>query len=138
MSYNDRRVVPRKPFAMPIRFVVVDGPFAAPANPKTSPDVAVNMMGPGKVQPLVLHQGETVNLSERGVAFKSPETLSLGQYLELFLTLPTELTGRIPEDVRCAARVVHVDSRTDSQGNVRIGAIIERFERITAAHDWRN
>lgn len=69
---------------------------------------------------LVARVGKTVNLAERGVAFKSRHAMSLGQPIELFSTLPTELTGRKPEDVRCTARVVHVDRCGDKQGNVGV------------------
>jgi hypothetical protein len=48
------------------------------------------------------------------------------------------LTGRIPEDVRCTAKVVHVDNRLDPRGRTCVGATIERFERITPRRSWGN
>ncbi len=45
--------------------------------------------------------GETVNLSERGIYFTSREKVNIGEPLEIFFTLPTELTGRSPEQVCC-------------------------------------
>lgn len=80
-------------------------------------------------------EGETINLSERGIYFKSSHSLDVGEPIELFLTLPTELTGRSPEDVRCHARVVHVDQGVDAYGRTGIGAAIERFE---PANRWRS
>ena len=54
-------------------------------------------------------QGEIVNLSERGIAFKTRQNLSVGETVEIFFTLPTALTAPAPEDVRCSARVVRVE-----------------------------
>lgn len=82
--------------------------------------------------------GEVLNLSERGVYFTSRAKLSVGQPLELFLTLPRELTGRTPEQVRCSARVVHVENRSDLGGIVGVGAIVDRFEAVAAMQDWSN
>jgi PilZ domain-containing protein len=138
MSINDRRIVNRKPCVMPIRFLV------SSEEPAKSGDVqaASRLPAAGRelagAQEPIPHIGETVNLSERGVAFKSFQPVSLGQPIELFFTLPTVLTGRIPEDVRCSARVVYVDPIGDPQGAIRIGATIERFERIPLVRSWGN
>lgn len=80
-------------------------------------------------------EGETINLSERGIYFKSSHNVDVGAPIELYFTLPTELTGRSPEDVRCHARVVHVDQGVDAYGRTGIGAAIERFE---PANRWRS
>jgi hypothetical protein len=87
---------------------------------------------------LVSHEGEVLNLSENGVYFTSRAKLSVGAPLEMHLTLPRELTGRNPEQVRCSARVVHVEDRSDLNGIAGIGAIVDRFEAVAAAHDWSN
>src|ERR1700679_2171496 len=42
-------------------------------------------------------QGEIVNLSERGIGFKTRKNLNVGENVEIFFTLPTALTGRAPE-----------------------------------------
>jgi hypothetical protein len=84
-------------------------------------------------------EGEALNLSERGVYFTSRETLQVGEPLEMIFTLPRELTGRGPEQVRCTARVVHVDDQTDHQGRRGFGATVERFEPIAVApRNWAN
>jgi hypothetical protein len=139
MGANDRRIVPRKAFTMPIRFVVLghDDFSTSERSTRASASDARNRKA-NLAQPLVPHEGETVNLSERGVAFKSQQLVTLGMPIELFFTLPTELTGRIPEDVRCTARVVHVDRHSDTNGNIRVGATIERFERIAPVRSWGN
>jgi len=83
-------------------------------------------------------EGEVLNLSERGVYFTSREKVNVGEPLELYFTLPRELTGRSPEQVRCSARVVHVDEPTDSRGMRGIGATVERFEPVVAPRNWGN
>lgn len=48
-----------------------------------------------------MQEGETVNLSERGIYFKTAQKVKIGQAMELYFTLPRELTGRARS--RCAA-----------------------------------
>jgi len=62
----------------------------------------------------------------------------VGEPLEMYFTIPRELTGRTTEHVRCTARVVHVEPRADNQGMLGVGAVVERFEPMSAAHDWGN
>ncbi|MGC2720050.1 MAG: PilZ domain-containing protein [Candidatus Acidiferrales bacterium] len=81
--------------------------------------------------PCTRRDGETVNLSERGIYFTSREKVSVGEPLEIFFTLPTELTGRSAERVCCRARVVHVNRLSDRDGLTGVGAAIERFERVS-------
>ncbi|HEY0704702.1 MAG TPA: PilZ domain-containing protein [Candidatus Acidoferrales bacterium] len=136
-SNEDRRIVPRKPYTMPIRFVVLTEEFAYSG--RSLPHAAVAERNPpsGNAQPMAPHEGETVDVSERGVGFKSKQTVSLGQSIEMYFTLPTELTGRMPEDVRCTAKIVHVDHH-DEHGFTSFGANIELFERITSGRVWGN
>jgi PilZ domain len=77
-------------------------------------------------------QGETVKLSERGIRCKTRHRLSVGESVEIFFTLPTELTGRAIEEVKCNTRVVHVDREADGSGQIGVGAAIERIERTSA------
>jgi hypothetical protein len=136
-SYEDRRIVPRKPYSMPMRFVVLTEEFAYAGRSVPRAAVAEKQSAAGTAQPMQPHDAVTVDLSERGVGFKSKETVSLGQSIEIYFTLPTELTGRIPEDVRCTATVVHVDHH-EEHGFTSVGANIERFERITSGRVWGN
>ena len=132
MSGSDRRNSPRKVCALPVRFQTnsngdAEQLEAAAIDPKDGAPAA----------PLSEHVGKALNLSERGVYFTCREELSIGQPLELYFTLPSELTGRAPENVRCIARVVHVDE--DGQGELRgIGASVEEFEPLSAIRNWSN
>jgi hypothetical protein len=84
-------------------------------------------------------QGETVDLSERGIRFKTRHSLSVGESVEIFFMLPPELTGRREiEDVKCNARVVHVDREADMSGRIGVGTAIECFERTSVARNWDN
>ena len=79
-----------------------------------------------------------MNLSERGIGFKTKQNLNVGETVEIFFTLPTALTGRAPEDVRCNARVVRVEKLQDVNGMMAVGASVDRFERTAVARNWDN
>ena len=122
MSEDERRINPRKPCMVPVRFRVLSG-----------------IEGVGAVSRGIL-EGEAVNLSERGIFFRSRERLSVGAALELYFRLPRELTGRAVEEVRCSAHVVHVTPPETGQDLSGIGATVERFETVgrAAAQGWPN
>ncbi|MFY9803055.1 MAG: PilZ domain-containing protein [Candidatus Acidiferrales bacterium] len=135
MSSNERRIVPRKAYAIPVRFNVITHEFAAIATGAKTEARGVSRF----LETIPLpQQGETVNLSERGIRFKTRHSLSVGESVEIFFTLPTELTGRAIEDVKCNARVVHVDREADGNGQIGVGAAIERFERTSVSRNWDN
>ena len=133
MPGNERRNSPRKNCIVPLRFRVLTDP-ALPWEALTASHESSGLKG--SIYSATL-RGEAVNLSERGVYFTSKEKLSVGELLEMYFTLPRELTGRGPEQVRCSARVVHVEDRADL-GALGIGAIVERFEPIVTSHNWAN
>jgi PilZ domain len=134
---DDRRVTSRKTYALPVRYTVLTEELVSVPYDNLRGEI------PQRSHPLPVslrnrRNGETVNLSERGMYFTSHEKVSIGEPLEIFFTLPTELTGRSPEQVCCRARVVHVD-RLDGRGElIGVGAAIERFERITKERTWDN
>ena len=133
----DRRVASRKAYTLPVRYTVLNEELVAVKYENARTDsgqrshaVAASLRAGCN--------GETVNLSERGIYFKSRENVSLGESLEIFFTLPTDLTGRSPEEVCCRARVVHVDRPDSRDGMTGVGAAIERFERIAKVRTWDN
>jgi hypothetical protein len=130
---KERRRTPRRRCALALRFriaVTLNRPRteAAPAGDDTP---VQESMGP---YPTL--EGESVNISERGIYFVAREKPSVGTPLEIYLTLPRELTGREPEPVRCRARVAHVEEQADHRGLRSIGAAIERFESLARESDW--
>jgi PilZ domain len=137
MSDHERRIAPRKSYAIPVRFNVITEPCATvgaagAATTPARPNAKILTTIP------LPKQGEIVNLSERGIGFKTRQDLNVGENVEIFFTLPTALTGRAPEDVRCNARVVHVDKTGDTNGMMGIGAAINRFERTSISRNWDN
>jgi hypothetical protein len=132
MSNEERRISPRKECVVPLRFRLIvnrNGSHADQEEAEQETAPKVTSYSPS-------YEGETVNLSERGLYFRSREKLSVGAPLEIHFTLPRELTGRNPEPMRCNARVVHVEQRKDQRGMVGIGAAVERFEPIVIPRNW--
>jgi len=133
---NERRIVPRKPYTLPVKFNIVPEEFAAVSVREAHAESRSSVRS---VETLPLPQaGESVNLSERGIFFKTRHAVRIGDKVEMFFSLPTELTGRAIEEVKCSARVVHVDESPDSTGQIGIGASIECFERTSVARNWAN
>lgn len=134
MTAQERRMVPRKECALPLHFRIRDNGLE---NHSTDPR-AHSKGGAGTSVHNGMFEGIALNLSERGIHFKSRERLTVGQSLEVYFTLPPELTGRNTEDVRCNARVVHVEARPDQNGLTKVGAAVERFETLATPRNWGN
>lgn len=133
MSAPERRVSPRKECMIPIRFRLVNGANASDASVRP----IETARGAGTHGHFGTIEGRTVNLSERGVYFVSGEKVTVGQALEMYFTLPSQLTGREAERVRCCARVVHAET-LDHIGMTGVGAVVERFEPIANLRTWDN
>ncbi|HWF38877.1 MAG TPA: PilZ domain-containing protein [Candidatus Acidoferrales bacterium] len=130
MQSRERRVSPRKECLVPLRFRIVSN--------GSEPSQSVSPGEPVRKLPFTgTFEGQAVNLSERGIYFTSPERMSIGQPLEMYFTIPRELTGRASEQVRCSARVVHVEEHADKQGMLGVGAAVDRFEPVSI-RDWGN
>jgi len=150
MSSNERRIASRKSFSIPIRIRPTASEAASVAAGATVSRNALtgshattspisDSTGTAKPVPVVdMQDGETVNLSERGIYFKTAQKVKIGQAVELYFTLPRELTGRSPESVRCSARVVHVEQQSDERGWTGVGACVERFEPLQQFRNWDN
>ena len=131
MPGKERRISPRKDCSLALHFRIL-------ANGNSTPTVEI----PTTQEAHMTHaydylgklDGQAINLSERGIYFSSYQKLSIGLPLELYFTIPSELTGRKPEEIRCRARVVHIEEHPERQGLIRVGAAVERFEPL--AH-WR-
>ncbi len=134
MAGKERRNSPRKLCALPLRLRVSGNAHSERVEEVVAAQESLTIATAAQ---LVEFAGKALNLSERGVYFTCREDLRVGQPIELYFTLPTELTGRAPEDVRCNARVVHVDE--DGQAALRgIGASVEQFEPVAAVRRWSN
>ncbi|HEX4004116.1 MAG TPA: PilZ domain-containing protein [Candidatus Acidoferrales bacterium] len=139
MSNQERRDSPRKECAVPLRFRVLangngngnEAQVEEAAQPPEAPAPNVSSYNPS-------FEGKALNLSERGLYFTAREKLSIGEPLEIYLTIPRELTGRGPEPVRCKARVVHVDEVYPQQGVKGVGAIVDQYETVAMSRNWGN
>jgi hypothetical protein len=137
MTNKERRLSPRKGCVVQLRFRIASNEFEISQRSADTTGVTrdVAVRAPAYLGTL---EGESVNLSERGIYFRSRERLCIGEPIEMYFTLPRELTGRYIEHVRCSARVVHVEPAVDTEGMIGVGAAVERFEPMSAAHDWGN
>ena len=80
---------------------------------------------------VVTHNGQTRDISTRGVYFTMQKELSPGAEVDFTLTLPTEITRGSEVLVRAHGRIVRVDKRDDEEfKNVGVAAVIERYDII--------
>lgn len=140
MSNKERRSSPRKTCTIPVRFRSIAHEYAPAAMGVAASRGAAKESRAMRPRPVNQETivGETVNLSEQGIRFKSPLRFTVGESVELFFTLPRELTGRSPEEVRCDARVVHVENELDAEGMTGVGAAVERYEPLNYRRNWAN
>jgi hypothetical protein len=77
------------------------------------------------------HNGQTRDISTRGVYFTLQRDLAPGTEVDFTLTLPAEITRGTEVFVRAHGRVVRVDKRVeDDQEAVGVAAVIERYDII--------
>jgi len=140
MQSKERRISPRKACTIPVRFRAVANQYIPVSMAVAAAGGLARESRAMRSQPRSqdTFEGETVNLSERGIRFKSPLQFCVGESVEIYLTLPRELTGRSREEVRCNARVVHVENEMDAQGLTGVGAEVERFEPLNYRRNWAN
>ncbi|HLV94083.1 MAG TPA: PilZ domain-containing protein [Candidatus Acidoferrales bacterium] len=135
MSSQERRRAPRKECLVPIRFRIVENGY-------NGPDAAVRLTDSGRGAMtharFGMAEGQVQNLSERGVYFVCREKVAVGEEVELFFTLPAELTGRPPECVRCTARIVYAHPLERSPELMGAGVVVNRFEPLSRARNWAN
>jgi hypothetical protein len=73
------------------------------------------------------HFTEALNVSRGGFFFASSAALQIGAPIEATLRMPVEVTGSMPEETRCTARVVHVRNEPYGDGRIGFGVEIEEF-----------
>jgi len=104
MSTKERRFDARVNVRVPLRFRTLN-------NPESTEQFA-----------------ESENLSQQGIYFETVVPLKVGTPVEVSLCLPPELLGKTSGDVRCVARVVHVQPSSLMAGKVGVGLHIEQYE----------
>lgn len=75
--------------------------------------------------------GQTRDISTRGLYFVVDQDLQAGSELDITLTLPAEVTNSTDVFVRATGKVVRVERRGE-EGELRMGvaAVIERYDII--------
>jgi hypothetical protein len=77
------------------------------------------------------HNGQTRDISTRGVYFTMSSELALGTEVDFTLTLPAEITRGAAVFVRAHGRVVRTDKHSDdNHESVGVAAVIERYDII--------
>src|SRR6202041_2032827 len=80
------------------------------------------------------HNGQTRDISTRGVYFMMQKDLAPGTEVDFTLTLPAEITRGAEVFVRAHGRVVRVDKQQDDQHeSIGVAAVIERYSIIPKA-----
>jgi len=111
MSLTNRRNETRIPINVPIR-------FRALADVHASEQI-----------------GESENLSQRGAFMRTAYPLTVGTQIELFMTMPHEISGAEPTEVRCTARVVRVEPAT-LLSKTGVGLHIEKYRVLADRERW--
>jgi PilZ domain len=75
-------------------------------------------------------QGETRDVSFRGLYFMIEASLETGSSIEFVLTLPQQITLAGDVNIRCYAHVLRVEPRNGRRG---VAARIERYEFLPAS-----
>jgi hypothetical protein len=77
------------------------------------------------------HNGQTRDISTRGVYFVMQKDLAPGTEVDFTLTLPAEITRGTEVFVRAHGRVVRVDKQDDdTPETIGVAAVIERYDII--------
>jgi PilZ domain len=81
-------------------------------------------------------KAESVNVSPLGVYFTTDFPLAVGARLVLWMTMPPQVTAGESRDVRCVARVVHVEPTGRLVRKVGVGLRIESFASAARVERW--
>jgi Tfp pilus assembly protein PilZ len=112
MDEQERRRETRVDVRVPLRFRPISNPYV----PEQS--------------------AETENVSQLGIYFTTDFPLAVGATLVLWLTMPSQVTGAEPREVRCIARVVHVQPTGRLVRHNGVGLRIEQFASAARAERW--
>jgi len=113
MGSKDQRVAPRKSCEMPLRFRVA----CSDCSEET-------------------FEGRCENISDTGIFFTAVRLMRPGDPIQMFFTIPGEVTGTQPRPVHCQGRIRHVRQKTEGNGRHGFGAHIDRLELENPGHRW--
>jgi Tfp pilus assembly protein PilZ len=73
-------------------------------------------------------RAESINLSEGGIFFVTDAEFQRGEEIEVFLQMPTEVTGEPATDWRCTGQVVRVEPVDSPMGKLGVGVRFDCYE----------
>jgi len=111
MNSRERRIDTRVNIRVPLRFRALNNPASLELT------------------------AESENISHRGVYFSTNYPFKIGTPVELHLKMPAELVGQTATEVRCIARVVHVQPDSFLGSKAGVGLRIERYEPAAILRD---
>jgi hypothetical protein len=135
MSNQERRRSPRKECLIPVRFRILGN---GNGHAETAVHLTETARGAGTHAHFGMAQGQAQNLSERGVYFVCREKLAAGEEVEMYFTLPAELTGPPAESVRCSALIVYAERLEKNPELTGAGVIVQSFEPLAKSRNWAN
>jgi hypothetical protein len=109
MNSRERRIDTRVNIRVPLRFRILNAPDS------------------------LEQTSESENISRRGIYFATNVPLKIGTPVEVSLKMPRELGVQAPSDVKCVARVVHIERDSFAGGKSGIGLHIEKYEAKASA-----
>jgi hypothetical protein len=87
----------------------------------------------GEKQATDARNGQTRDISTRGVYFMIDQDLSPGSALDFMLTLPAEITRGTEVFIHAQGKVVRVEGQAQmGEGGIGIAAVIEKYDIIRA------
>ena len=69
--------------------------------------------------------GESIDVSERGVQFRTSVPLRVGEALDLYLLLPDRIAGQRVSEWHCRGRVVRIVRDTETTGRRTVAVYFE-------------
>jgi PilZ domain len=70
---------------------------------------------------------ESLNISHRGVCFRTHTRFEVGTPVEVSIRVPSEITGTGSMEERCYGRVVHAQAGPHGDGRICYGVVFEEF-----------
>ena len=81
-------------------------------------------------------RAESVNISPLGVYLTTDFPLKVGSMLVLWMTIPSEATAKRARDVRCVARVMHVEPTGRLVRKLGAGLLLEHVATVSVGERW--
>ena len=74
------------------------------------------------------YAAESINISQRGIYFKTDSPLSEGEAIEVFFDMPEEIMGEPSSEWRCTGHVVRVEPIEAAGGKLGVGVQFDCYE----------